>query len=115
MIVSTDHSYESGKPIGKRVVVTDAKVIQPIAQAFDRLRLAPFGGHNECGFIGIHAVVYHIAFAPSVSARPRLTASLSCNEITVIVNGRNEPTLNNVPESAWADLRQILGIPQPTP
>jgi len=111
MIASTDHPYEPGKPVGRRVVVTDTKVIRPIAQAFDRLRLAPAGGRGECGFISNHAVVYRIAFAPSVGARPRLTANLSCYKVAVNVNGRNEPTLNNLPDRAWADLRRILGIP----
>jgi hypothetical protein len=116
MIASTDHPYGPNKRRGRRRVVTDPRIIRPLAHAFNALRLAPAPGGfgHECGLLTQRTVVYHLAFGSSTNARPRLTATLSCFAVAVTVNGHGEPTLDNLPDTAWQDLRRVLGIPEPT-
>ena len=116
VILSTIHAYEPGKPVGKRAVVTDVQLLKPIANAFNRLRLEPargtFAGH-ECGFIGLHDIIYRLAFATSPIAAPDVVATLHCNAVSVTVNGRPAPPLQNLPDQTWSEIQQILGIAQP--
>jgi len=119
MILSTIHAYEPGKPVGKHVVVTDANLVQPIVSAFNRAPVeAPtghFGGGRECGNIGLHDVVYRIAFAASTTATPDVVAALQCYLVAVTVNGRPAPLLQNLSEQAWNDMAHDLGIAEPYP
>jgi hypothetical protein len=114
MIVSTVHAYERVPRLGRRVVVTDAAVIQPIVRAFNQARLvaAPgrFGSGFECGLIGLHDVVYRVAFAESAAATPNIVATLACARMRVSVNGHDAPTLENLPNETWNQLRHVLGL-----
>jgi hypothetical protein len=52
VMVSTIHAYEPGRPIGEHLVVTDARLVDPILSAFNSARVeAPTGplGFRECG------------------------------------------------------------------
>jgi hypothetical protein len=122
MILSTIHAYEPGRPVGKHVVVTDARLVNPIVEAFNNARVeAPAGplGTHECGFIGLNAIVYRIAFAASPTAMPDIVATLHCYTVSVTVNGRAAPLLGNISEKAWNDMDDDLGIaeayPRPIP
>jgi hypothetical protein len=117
LIASTIHAYEPGKRVGKHVVVTDPKLMRPIVSAFNATRLAPAPdpfGFGECGFVGLHDIVYRLEFASSPTATPDIVATLSCYVISVTASGHAEPTLENLPEATWKQLRHILGIAEPT-
>jgi hypothetical protein len=120
MILSTIHAYEPGKPVGKHIVVTDARLVDPIVKAFNSARVeAPTGplGTHECGFVGSNAIVYRIAFTASPTATPDVVATLQCYAVSVTVNGRAAPPLENISEQAWNDIDHDLGIAEayPTP
>jgi len=116
LIASTIHAYEPGKPIGKHVIVTDPKLIQPIVKAFNNARLEAAPGElgGECGFIGEHDVVYRLEFAPSATTKPDIVATLSCYVIGVTVDGHAAPTLQNLPDITWTQIRKLMGIAEPT-
>ena len=118
MVLSTIHAYEPGQPIGKHRILTDAHLVDPIVRAFNAARVeAPTGplGFRECGFQGPHDIVYRIAFATSPATPPDVVATLQCYEVSVAVNGRAAPVLQNLSEQAWNDIAHDLGIAEPYP
>ncbi len=118
IILSTIHAFEPGKPVGKHVVVTDAHLVDPIVKAFNRVRVEPPTGSlgfRECGFQGVHDIVYRIAFATSPAATPDVVATLQCYAVSVTVNGRAAPPLQNLSEPAWNEIARDLGIAEPYP
>ena len=118
MILSTIHVFEPGEPIGKHLVVTDAHLVDPIVTAFNSVPVeAPIGtlGGPECGPEGVHEVVYRIAFATAPTATPDVVATLQCYEVSVTVNSRAAPLLENLSEQAWNDIAHDLGIAEPYP
>jgi hypothetical protein len=98
-IVTTIHVYEPGKPIGKRVVATTARLVQPIVDTFNRLAVEPPPGKfglGGCGFIGNDAVEYRVAFASSPTASPDVVATIPpCGAIGVSVDGHAAPALTS--------------------
>jgi len=117
LIASTIPAYEPGKPVGKHVIVTDPQVMGPIVKAFNdtRLEAAPDPlGFRECGYVGENAVIYRLEFASSPTAKPDIVATLSCYVIGVTVNGHAAPTLENLPDATWTQIRKVLGIAEPT-
>jgi hypothetical protein len=118
MILSTIHAYESGKPVGKHLIVTEANLVRPIVTAFNSARVEPPAGtlrFRECGYIGLHDIVYRIAFATTATATPDVVATLQCAAISVTVNGRPAPSLQTLSEQAWNDMTHDLGIAEPYP
>jgi hypothetical protein len=117
LITSTIHAYEPGMPVGKHVITSDSKLVQPIVKAFNAARLEAVPGRDafrECGFIGENAVVYRLEFATSPTAKPDIVATLSCLEIGVTVHGRGAPELQDLPAATWTQIRKVLGIAEPT-
>ncbi|MGO9877521.1 MAG: hypothetical protein ACLPVY_27425 [Acidimicrobiia bacterium] len=115
MILSTIHIFEPGEPIGKHLVVTDAHLVGPIVTAFNSARVqAPLDG-RECGPEGVREFAYRIAFATSSQATPDVVATPQCYEVSVTVNRRAAPFLQNLSEQAWNDIADDLGIAEPYP
>jgi hypothetical protein len=118
VIVTVIHSgfgLPAGGTIGKRVVTSDPKLVQPIVRTFDRLRIYPPGGVTECGALSAHPVVYRVAFAASPTSTPEVVATVGrCGSVQVIVGGRDAPGLDDLPAQAFAtSAAHLLGLSQP--
>jgi len=101
--------------IGKRVVVTDPKVVQPIVRAFNQLRVSPPEGPHGCPPMGEHTVSYQVAFATSATAPPDVVASIGkCGNIGVTVKGRPAPGLGDFVNAGFGDaVAHVLGLSEP--
>jgi hypothetical protein len=101
--------------LGKRVVVTDQSVVQPIVRAFNQLPVSPPGGIHGCPLIGPHTVSYQIGFTTSPTATPRIVATIvKCGNVGVAVSGRAAPALGDSVNAAFADsVAHVLGLSEP--
>jgi hypothetical protein len=112
VIVTVVHIDDS---IGKRVVVTDPKLVQPIVRAFNRLRVSPPDSVHGCPPMGSHTVSYQVAFAALPKASAALVASIGkCGNIGVTINGRPAPGLGDFVNAGFGDaVAHVLGLPEP--
>jgi hypothetical protein len=86
-------------------------------KAFNAARLEALPGRfafRECGPGSMNEVEYRLEFASSPTATPDIVATLFCYEMTVTVHGRRAPTLEDLPDATWTQLRKVLGIAEPT-
>jgi len=116
VIVSVIHEFQPGKPLGKRVVLTDARVVQPIVRAFNRLRVAaPPTIVHGCPPMGPRTVSYRIAFAASPTSAPDIVASIGkCSDVGVSVHGRSAPALGDFINADFANaVAHVLGLAEP--
>jgi hypothetical protein len=94
VVVSVIRAFQPGKPVARRVVVTDPAKVADIAHAFDALPVAPPGWVSGCYMLTSKTVSYRIAFATSSTARPDLVASAApCSPLIVTVGGHPRPAL----------------------
>ena len=112
VIVTVVHIDNS---IGKRVVVSDPKLVQPIVRAFDGLRVSPPDSVHSCPPMGQHSVSYRVAFAASAKAPAALVASIGkCGDISVTTNGRPAPGLGDFVNAGFGDaVAHVLGLGEP--
>ena len=104
------HPYPTGSPAGKRVVTSDPKLIEPIAHAFNQLRVVAPQTFYECGLITSHSVSYRVAFSTTRSAAPDLVAWTSqCG------TGATLPQpVGLTGDAAFGDsVAHLLGLPEP--
>jgi hypothetical protein len=101
--------------IGKRVVATDPKLVQPIVRAFNALRVFPPDQQYSCPAIGANAVSYRVGFAASTTAVPDIVASIGpCGGVSVTVGGRTAPELGDLANVGFGDaVAHLLGLPEP--
>ena len=91
VVISVIRVFQPGKPIARRVVVTDPAKVSAIAQTFDVLSVAPPGLVFNCYMLSSSAVSYRIAFATSSTAKPDLVATAApCSVTVVTVDGQRE-------------------------
>lgn len=96
VIVSVIHFFQPGKPVVRRVVVTDRAQVAPIIRAFNGLRVAPIGEVFHCYLLRGNAVSYRIAFATSANATPVVVATVApCSTVGVTVGGRSSVSLSD--------------------
>jgi hypothetical protein len=120
VIVSVVHVFEQGSPVGKRVVTSDPKLVQPIVRIFNRLRVEPPGFAHGCPAIGEHSVSYRIEFATAPTAKPDIVATIGkCGGPGVTVDGRAAPGLVASEGAAVYDqnfydaVAHVLGFSEP--
>jgi hypothetical protein len=115
VIVSVIHSGGGSGRVGKRVVSSDPKLVQPIVDTFNRLPVEPPNSVYHCPSIGPRTVSYRVAFAPAPTAPPDLVATIGkCGPVEVIVNGRSAVELDDLPKQALAnDVSHVLGFTEP--
>jgi len=95
VIVSVIRAFQPGKPVVRRVVVTDHEEVAQMAHAFDLLRVSPSPWVSNCYALTSNAVSYRIAFAPSTTAAPDVVATAAaCSPLEVTVGGRPRPALS---------------------
>jgi hypothetical protein len=95
VIVSVIRAFQPGKPVVRRVVVTDRAKVAQIAHAFDALAVSPPGWVSGCYMLTSNTVAYRIAFATSSNASPDLVATAAaCSPLAVTVHGRPRPLLS---------------------
>lgn len=95
VIVSVIRAFQPGKPVVRRVVVTDPAKVADIARAFDAVPVAPPGWVSGCYELTSNTVSYRIEFATSPTATPDLVASAApCSPLAVTVHGRPRPALS---------------------
>jgi hypothetical protein len=120
VIVSVVHVFEQGSPVGKRVVTSDPKLVQPIVRIFNRLRVEPPGLVHGCPAMGAHTVSYRIEFAASPTAKPDIVATIGkCGGPSVTVAGHAAPSLVASSGGAVYDdsfynaVARVLGFSEP--
>jgi len=95
VIVSVIRAFQPGKPVVRRVVVTDHAKVAQIERAFDALRVSPSPWVSGCYMLTSNAVSYRIAFASSPTAAPDVVATAAaCSPLNVTVGGRPRPALS---------------------
>jgi hypothetical protein len=102
-------------PAGKRVVTSDPKLVHPIVQEFNRLRVEPPDSVYHCPAIGGRTVAYQVAFATTPTATPDLLATIGlCGPIQVTVGGTVAPSLAAINDQAFGDaVAHVLGLSEP--
>ena len=87
-IVSVIRMFQPGKPVIRRVVITDASRVAPLVGAFNGLKVEPPGVAMNCFLLTNKAVAYRVAFTTSPAARADVVATLApCSPVVVTVHG----------------------------
>ena len=108
--VSVIRAFQPGKPVVRRVVVTDPANVAQIEHGFDALRVAPTGMVSSCYALTNKAVSYRIAFAASSTATPDLVATAAaCSPLVVTVDGLPRPALSIVPGAFALAVAHAIG------
>ena len=95
VVISVVRVFQPGKPVVRRVVVTDAATVARIVRTFDALTVAPPGLVFHCYMLTNKAVAYRIAFAATATARPDIVATAAaCSTTPVTAGGHREPALS---------------------
>jgi hypothetical protein len=95
-IINVFRPFELGKPVVRRVVVTDAARVAELARGFDRLHVAPPGQIVHCTLLTNRTVAYRVAFTTAENAAPDLVVTDAiCSPIAVTVNGSRSADLND--------------------
>jgi hypothetical protein len=102
-----------GRPKGKRVVTTNASLVDPIVRAFNALRVSPPDSVHSCPPITARTVSYQVAFSPSRTAPPDLVATVGkCGGTGVTARGKRTPNLGEFSSGSFADaVAHVFGLP----
>jgi len=102
-------------PAGKRVVTADPRLVQPIIQEFNRLRVEPPDSVCHCPPSGARTVAYKVAFATTPSTTPDVVATIGlCGPIRVTVGGTAAPSLAAINDQPFGDaVAHVLGLSEP--
>ena len=111
VVVSVFRVIQRGKPVVRRVVVTDPARVAGLAGAFARLHVAPEGTVAHCLMLTANAVGYRVAFAASASAQPDVVATIrACSPIAVTVGGHKSADLNDFNGGFGRAVAHALGM-----
>jgi hypothetical protein len=109
-IVSVFRTFEPGRPVVRRVVVTDATRVAELTRGFDQLRVAAPGRITNCVMLTNKTVAYRIAFATTPNATPDLVVTDAiCSPISVTVNGRRSADLSDSGGAFGSAVAHALG------
>jgi len=98
-------------PVVKRVVATDANLVQPIVRAFNQMRVYPPDVQTSCPPMGPDTVSYHLGFLTSPYASPDLVASIgACGGVGITIDGHPGTALEDLDATFRDAVAHLLGL-----
>jgi hypothetical protein len=109
-VISVFRPFEPGKPVVRRVVVTDAARVAALTRDFDQLRVAPPGQVVHCTLLTNRTVAYRVAFATAEHSAPDLIVTDAiCSPIAVTVSGSRSADLSDADGAFGLAVAHALG------